>query len=420
MARTKTQRRSKGEGTIYKATVRGRVIYRAELQHTDSDGIEQRRSAQRSTEAAAKIALDQWRVELATKGSISKQRASRGPTFAEFADTWLARRKPEIGTDTYRQYSGNLDRLKPSFSKYLMKKISQEHVTTFLGTFTTKRKKGARRGETGETTRRQCLGVLKQIFADALEEEVIDRIPFRATGRRRVKMRVERREMHCLDAGQQRKLLAKASGHRLEALFVTALSTGMRQSEILGLRWSNIAADYIVVQRRLDARTRTQKQTKSRSSKRRIEVDEFTLAHLAAHRKRMEAGGLEVGDRALVFPNQIGKALSASNLVNRDFRPLVEDAELPLELRFHDLRHSHATLLLSGGMNPKVVQERLGHESVKTTLDLYGHVLPTAQRDAATLVGNVLFGGKSLTSSLTAAREKRQRKAAAKKKALTV
>jgi hypothetical protein len=70
-------------------------------------------------------------------------------------------------------------------------------------------------------------------------------------------------------------------------------------------------------------------------------------------------------------------------------------------------------------MNPKVVQERLGHQSVKTTLDLYGHVLPTAQRDAATLVGNVLFSGKSLTSSLTAVRQRRSGSSAGKKKALT-
>jgi site-specific recombinase XerD len=124
-------------------------------------------------------------------------------------------------------------------------------------------------------------------------------------------------------------------------------------------------------------------------------------------------------DDNLVFVNEAGKAVSASNLVEREFRPIVETAGISDEFRFHDLRHSHATLLLSGGMNPKVVQERLGHQSVKTTLDLYGHVLPTAQRDAATLVGNVLFSGKSLTSSLTAVRQRRSGSSAEKKKALT-
>jgi hypothetical protein len=169
----------------------------------------------------------------------------------------------------------------------------------------------------------------------------------------------------------------------------------------------------------VDARTRSQKQTKSKSGQRRIEIDVATMGHLEAHRERMRLEGIPTGPRDLVFQNQAGKAVSASNLVDREFRPIAEAAGISDEFRFHDLRHFHATLLLSGGMNPKVVQERLGHESVKTTLDLYGHVLPTAQRDAATLVGNVLFSGKSLTSSLTVVREQRHSKPVGKKKVLT-
>jgi len=143
------------------------------------------------------------------------------------------------------------------------------------------------------------------------------------------------------------------------------------------------------------------------------------MRHLEAHRERMQTEGYDTGPRDLVFVNEASKAISASNLVDREFRPIVEAAGVSDEFRFHDLRHSHATLLLSGGMNPKVVQERPGRQSVKTTLDLYGHVLPTAQREAATLVGNVLFSGKSLTSSLTAVRERRSGSSAGKKKALT-
>jgi integrase len=139
---------------------------------------------------------------------------------------------------------------------------------------------------------------------------------------------------------------------------------------------------------------------------RRIDLDAATIAHMEAHRERIEGEGLGVGSGDLVFPNEVGKALSASNLLSH---PLVAAAGLPEELRFHDLRHSHATLLLSRGENPKVVQERLGHESVKTTLDLYGHVFPTAQRDAAALVGTLLFGQKSLTLGLTKGPGRRKR-----------
>ena len=424
MGRTRTQRRSKGEGTIYKTTVKRRgverLVFRAELQYTDADGLEQRRSAQRESESKARAMLERWRLERSIKGGIAKQTVAKGPTFSEYADSWLARRKPEIGTGTYRQYEGNLRRdLKPFFTHRLVKRIGQDDVTAFLGTFTSHRKKGARRGETGETTRKQCLGVLKQIFADAVEDGLVERVPFRVTGRRRVKMLVERREMHVIDIDQQRAFIAAASGNRYEALFVLGLASGMRQGELLGLRWGHVQDDHIVVQRRLDARTRTQKQTKSKSGQRRIEIDVATMEHLEAHRDRMAAEGISTGPRDLVFVNHAGKAISASNLVDREFRPIVEAAGISDEFRFHDLRHSHATLLLSGGMNPKVVQERLGHESVKTTLDLYGHVLPTAQRDAATLVGNVLYSGKSLTSSLSTVRQRRARTSADKKKALT-
>lgn len=205
MGRTKTQRRSKGEGTIYKTIVRGKTVWRSELQWTDQDGFEQRRSAQRLHQSAAKAVLDRWRLEKTSKGTVANQSQSPGQTFSEYSAKWLARRKPEIAANTYRQYESNLHlRLQPFFKGLLLKRIREENVTAFLGAFQSSRNKGARDGETGETTRKQCLGLLKQILTDASEDGFIEKMPFRSTGRRAMKMRVEPREMHALDAATAR------------------------------------------------------------------------------------------------------------------------------------------------------------------------------------------------------------------------
>ena len=93
--------------------------------------------------------------------------------------------------------------------------------------------------------------------------------------------------------------------------------------------------------------------------------------------------------QTLVFTDTQGGLLRKSNLICREFKPLLRSAELP-DIRFHDLRHSATTLALSLGIHPKVVQERLGHSQISTTLDTYSHVVPTLQREAAELIDGAL------------------------------
>lgn len=387
---------------MYRVEVRGKTAYRAEIQYTDADGIVQRRSAQRSTEAEAMVVLRNWRAEVHAEKAIAKNRQRTGPTFKGYSKKWLLIRKPEIGANTYRQYEGNLRlHLVPFFGDRPLAKINQQVVATFLGSFESARDEGARKHETGEVTRRQCLMVLKLIFSDAVADGAIEKIPFTITGHQSVKMRVERREMNVLDLAEQRSFLKAAVGQRLEALLILAVASGMREGELLGLRWANVKNDHINVQRRLDSRTNAIAQTKSRSGVRRIDLDPVTMNALNLHKTRMESEGQGTGSRDLVFVISTGKPISASSLIKYVFRPVLTTAEITKALRFHDLRHSHATLLLSSGVNPKVVQERLGHENVRTTLDLYGHVLPTSQRECASIIGNALFGVSSLIISLT-------------------
>ncbi len=108
---------------------------------------------------------------------------------------------------------------------------------------------------------------------------------------------------------------------------------------------------------------------------------------LRRHRARQLQERLQLGpawqdELDLVFTNAIGGPIEKQNLVRRSFLPLLERAGLP-RVRFHDLRHSAATLLPAGGIHPRVVQERLGHSTISVTMDIYSHVMPTLQREAA-------------------------------------
>lgn len=124
---------------------------------------------------------------------------------------------------------------------------------------------------------------------------------------------------------------------------------------------------------------------KSQRSRRGLDLTPMAITALREHRvrqmeQRVKAVAWE--DNDLIFCNVVGRHIEATNLLWRSFRPLRERAGLPKKLRFHDLRHSAATLLLLQGVNVKVVSEMLGHESVSLTLDVYSHVLPAMQSDA--------------------------------------
>ena len=170
-----------------------------------------------------------------------------------------------------------------------------------------------------------------------------------------------------------------------------ALTSGMRLGELLGVRWRDIDLDAGSLQvRHTMLRTAAGlhlTEPKTARSRRRIALAPNAREALRAHRGRQAAERLQLGraweDQDLVFANAIGKPVEAGNLLRRSFLPLLTKAALP-RIRFHDLRHTAATLLRSQGVHPKVVSELLGHSSIGLTLDTYSHVLPDMQQQAAT------------------------------------
>jgi len=214
--------------------------------------------------------------------------------------------------------------------------------------------------------------------------------------------RMDESEIQPLSREEARILLDIASGERLEVLYIVALATGMRQSELLGLRWSDIdrrpqgSGGLIRVRTQLK-RLHGQwvlKEPKTRRSRRQIALPQSVVDALRQLHARQAEERLRLGaawhDMDLVFCNQAGGPLFARN-VYRSFKELLRKGALP-DIRFHDLRHTCATLLLSARVNPKVVSEMLGHATVAITLDIYSHVLPDMQHDAAAAMGTLLYG----------------------------
>ena len=229
------------------------------------------------------------------------------------------------------------------------------------------------------------------VLHKALDQAVGDGlIPRNATDALKLP-RIEREEISPLTAEDANRLLEAARGDRLEALYVLAVHTGLRQGELLALKWDDLDLEAGTLRVR---RTLTQaggkhslSEPKTKKSRRTVRLTSGAVAALRGHLERQMGEMEEMGSlycpAGLVFANEIGGTINPSNLRNRSFKRVLERAGLPADTRFHDLRHTCATLLLSRNVNPKIVSEMLGHANIAITLDTYSHVLPDMQEKAA-------------------------------------
>ena len=203
--------------------------------------------------------------------------------------------------------------------------------------------------------------------------------------------RIDREEIAPLTAEEANRLIEAARGDRLEALYVLALHTGLRQGELLALNWEDLDLEAGTLQVRRTLTHRGGKhflsEPKTKKSRRTVRLTAGAIADLQDYLKRqieeMDHLGSLYKPIGLVFANEIGGIVNPSNLRNRSFARFLMRAGLSAETRFHDLRHTCATLLLSRNVNLKIVSEMLGHANIAITLDTYSHVLPDMQEKAA-------------------------------------
>jgi integrase len=206
-------------------------------------------------------------------------------------------------------------------------------------------------------------------------------------------------DLRTWSAEELRAFLAHVEGDRLYGAYVLAATTGLRRGELLGLRWRDLdlgAGRLSVTQTLVSVNYAVSFSTpKTAAGRRSVALDPATVAALKAHRKRLLEERLSLGLGApgpddVVFAALDGSPLHPGQFSDR-FDRLVKGAGVP-RIRFHDLRHTHATLALRAGVHPKVVSDRLGHSMISVTLDTYSHAIPAMQEEAAAKVAALVFG----------------------------
>ena len=200
--------------------------------------------------------------------------------------------------------------------------------------------------------------------------------------------RVERYEGQVLTVDQARQLLEVARGSRLDVLLLVALTTGMRKGELVALHWDDLDVETGVLQVRrnvtcMDGVGYVEHEPKTKAGRRKIGLTDVVLEALKAHREKQQQARLKAGEKwqekGLIFANIYGGYLDADHM-GAMFKKLLKKTDLP-DVRFHDLRHSVATVLLAAKMDLKAVSELLGHSSVAITADIYQSVLSEQQRE---------------------------------------
>jgi len=212
--------------------------------------------------------------------------------------------------------------------------------------------------------------------------------------------RQQKKEMKAFSPEQAQHFLEAAKDDKHGLIFAFALASGMRPEEYLALQWKDISFEKntATVQRTLIWRKGGGwyfSEPKTAKSRRTLPMPESLFVKLKSHKIRQAEQMLKLGQsyerNNFVFATDEGKPLCLRNLRKRNFAKILEQADLK-GFRLYDLRHSTATLLLSEGINPKIVSERLGHASIVLTLDTYSHVLPDMQKEATSKLGKMLFG----------------------------
>ena len=311
---------------------------------------------------------------------------ARGLTVGEFLDQWLQEVvKPNVRPWTLAGYEVHVRlHLKPVIGKIQLDRLTPSHVQQLMNR---KISEGLR-----PRSVRYIRGTLRSALNHGVRWDLISRNVAALVS----SPRVEQYEISPLTPAEAHILLKSLKGDRLEALYSVALTMGLRQGEALGLRWQDVDLDlgYVRVSKqlqRIDGRLQLV-EPKTARSRRVIAMPATIVNGLREHRDRQNAEKKRAGERwtdcGFVFTGPEGMPLDGS-AISKQFHRVLERAGLP-QRRFHDLRHSCATLLLVQGVSPRVVMDVLGHSQIALTMNTYSHVIPELRREAADRMDHLL------------------------------
>jgi integrase len=309
-------------------------------------------------------------------------------TVAEFLKRWLDDCvQPRVRVRTFQSYRELVEGyIIPHLGSILLQKLGPMQIQAFLN----------RQLRTPKVRdKNKCLSPLTVQYLHSLLKSALDHaMKFELVMRNVAKLvdppRVPHYEVTPFTPDQAKILLSAAEGDRFAALYSVAVAIGLRQGEALALRWTDIDLE----RGTLTVKSTLQKiggkfqllETKTKRSRRTIRLPEVTRLALAKQKVRQELerqfAGAQWEDWGLVFTALKGGPIDQSNLL-RHFRTLRKKANLPAKFRFHDLRHTCASLLIAQGVHPRQVMEILGHSDIRLTMNTYAHLFPAMGEEAA-------------------------------------
>jgi integrase len=313
-------------------------------------------------------------------------------TLAQYFGRWLEDARSRVTAKTHERYTQICCKnIAPLLGAVSLSKLKPEQIA---GAYAKALVSGRRKGSGGLSPRtvRQMHAILKSALAQAVRWEILVRNPAAAVRG----PKVGRAAMQTYDLEQTAELIEAARGRRVFIPTLLAVLGGLRRGEIAALRWRHVdlsTAHLAVVQSAEQTKAGVRYKEPKSGRGRTIALSATLVTELKAHRVRQAEELLQLGKRPsdddFVVMQADGSALRPHSLGQEWVRFLERNRALP-RIRFHDLRHAHATHLLSSGVHPKVASERLGHSKVGITLDLYSHVLPNMQANAAAIVDDAL------------------------------
>lgn len=367
---------------------------RRRCEHCGSDGVswtyvvdvavggaarQRRQKGGFQTKREAVAALSEVQAGLADGSYVGSSKL----TVAEYLGEWLRAVRPGLRPGSFDSTAIHVNTyITPRIGRVRLQALSRRSVKAFYGELTIA---GRQRGGGGlsDKTVHNVHRTLSKALDDAVEDGLLNRNPARGTHKL-----PESPEQETWTAEELRAFLEFVSGDPFAAMWRFAAFTGVRRGELAGLRWRDLDLDagrvFVVQQRAKGGGTVNIGRLKGKRG-RAVTLDPTTVQILREHEKAQAEAKAFLGegyqDHGLVFCHGDGKPLHPDSVTKR-FARLVRDSGLPT-IKFHGLRHTHATVLLRALVHPKVVQERLGHSSIQVTLDVYSHAVPALQGDAA-------------------------------------
>jgi integrase len=340
------------------------------------DGVRQprRQSAFTGTEAQAKRKLAQLQADLDRGVYVDPA----GPRVSEYLATWLSGMKSAVGSRTHERYAQIVNQyLIPAFGQ---KRLSQLTTTDVKAAYTTWL----------ETLSAQSILHHHRVLRKALQDAIRHEPPLlvRNVADSVSPPRVPRHNLETYNPEEIHRLLDVARTSPWYPAILIAVYAGLRRGEIMALRWSDCKDHAITVNGSVEpvrGRKSRIKEPKNHTSRRTIIVDDIVVQALREAKARQNVDRLKAGpsyrDKDFIFANEIGD-LKHPDTLYQAFRAMLKTAGLR-QIRFHDLRHTHATLLAEAGVSLNAIKDRLGHSTIKMTADLYSHVTTLQQADAA-------------------------------------